>query len=63
VNTIWDISRSNGSRVNTFKDITEVGEQHFKYLFKDHEVANIEEIKKIVSLFLRVIDDEMNVEL
>jgi hypothetical protein len=40
-----------------------VGNQHFKSLSKDPKVANIGEIMKIIRLFSRLIDDEMNIEL
>jgi hypothetical protein len=38
VNTIWEISKLDGSRIKYFKEIVEVGKQHFKNLFKDLEM-------------------------
>jgi hypothetical protein len=38
VNTIWEISKLDGSRIKSFKEIVEVGKQHFKNLFKDLEM-------------------------
>jgi hypothetical protein len=63
INTIWEINKPDGSWVNSFKEIAEVGKQHFKSLSKDPKVANIGEIMKIIRLFPRLIDDEMNIEL
>jgi hypothetical protein len=60
VNTIWDINDPYGCRVKSFKDIVEVGKQHFKNLYRDPEIANIGEIMKIISLFPRLINDQMN---
>jgi hypothetical protein len=47
MNTIWEISKPNRNKVNSFKEIAEVGKQHFKTLFKDPKIANIGEIMKI----------------
>jgi hypothetical protein len=43
INTIWEISKLDVSRAKSFKEIAEVGKQHFRNLFKDLENANIEE--------------------
>jgi hypothetical protein len=49
-----------GSQVSSFKDISHAGIQHFQSLFKESDVANIGEIMKVVRLFPRFFNDEMN---
>jgi len=63
VNTIWEINNFNGYRAKYFKKIVEVGKQHFKNIFKDHEHVNIGEIMKILRLFHMLVDDNINREL
>jgi hypothetical protein len=46
LNTIWEISKPNSNKVNSFKEIAEVG-KHFKTLSKDPKIDNIGEIMKI----------------
>ena len=38
VNTIWETSKLDCSRIKSFKEIVEVGKKHFKNLFKDLEM-------------------------
>ena len=50
----------NGEMVYSFKEKEEVGERYFKYLFKEPEGCNIQEILKFLILFLKLISKEMN---
>jgi hypothetical protein len=59
-NHIWELKGPDGSRVSSFKDISHAGIQHFKYLFKESDVANIGDIIKVVRLFPRFFNDDMN---
>jgi hypothetical protein len=63
VNAIWKIELQDGSKVKPFPDITEAGMRNFKNLFKEPDEANIGKVMKIVSLFPKHIDDQMNKDL
>ena len=49
-----------GLRVYSFKEKAEVGERYFKNLFTEPEGYNIQEILKVLSMFPRLISEEMN---
>jgi hypothetical protein len=59
-NHIWELIGPNGSQVSSFKDLAHACIQHFQSLFKESDVANIREIMKVVRLFPRFFNDEMN---
>jgi hypothetical protein len=59
-NTILEIEASDGVKVTSFIDIANAGKTHFHSLFKESNASNIGEIMKVVSLFPRFFDDEMN---
>ena len=46
--------------VSSFKEKVEAGERFFKNLFKESEGCNIQEILKVINLFPRLINEEMN---
>ena len=50
----------NGDMVSSFKEKTEVWKRFFKNLFKEPEGCNIQEILKVIILFPRLINEEMN---
>ena len=60
MNTILTIKDMNAELVYPFKEKAEVGEWFFKNLFKESEGCNIQEILKVISLFPRLINEEMN---
>jgi hypothetical protein len=49
-----------GSQVSSFKDISHAGIQHFQSLFKENDGAITGEIMKVVRLFPKFFNDEMN---
>ena len=51
---------TNGEMVSSFNEKSEVGKSFFKTLFKEPEGCNIQEILKVINLFPRLIDEEMN---
>jgi hypothetical protein len=59
-NTIWELEGADGSKVSSFKDIASAGKNHFHYLFKESAASNIDEIVKVISLFPRFFDEEVN---
>ena len=50
----------NGEMVRSFNEKSEAGKSFFKTLFKEPEGCNIQEILKVINLFPRLIDEEMN---
>ena len=50
----------NGEMVSSFNEKSEAGKSFFKILFKELEGCNIQEILKVINLFPRLIDEEMN---
>ena len=60
VNTILAIKDMNGEMVHSFKENTELGERYFKHLFTEPKGCNIHKILKVLSLFLKLISEEMN---
>jgi hypothetical protein len=52
----------NGSKVNTFKEMEEIGRLYLKSLFQDLGNPNIREIMKILSICLAFINEVLEVE-
>ena len=50
-----------GVMVSSFKEKMKARERFFKNLFKELEGCNIQEILKVVNLFLRMINEEMKI--
>ena len=46
--------------VYSFKEKAEAGERFFKNLFSKPEGSNIQEILKVLSMFMRLTNEEMN---
>ena len=50
----------NGELVRSFNEKWEAGKSFFKTLFEEPKGYNIQEILKVINLFPRLIDEEMN---
>jgi predicted transcriptional regulator len=59
VNTIWEIRNEEWISVRSFSEIAELGEKHFKNLYKELYQANIEEILKLTTFFPSFITEEI----
>jgi hypothetical protein len=59
-NTIWDLEGPNGNRVTSFSNLALASKQHFHSLFMEKDENNIGEIIRVVRLFPRFFNDEMN---
>eukprot|EP01018_Ginkgo_biloba_P018081 Gb_04379 [translate_table: standard] len=55
-NTIWELTGRGG----IIKDLAALGVQHFSGIFKEPDRANLGEIIKVVTYFLRMVGDEDN---
>ena len=60
INTILEIKDLNREMVCSFKEKADAGERFFKKLFTELEGCNTQEILKVLSMFLRLISEEMN---
>jgi hypothetical protein len=60
VNEIWELSNREGRKFIKFKDRVELGVYQFEEVFKELDKANIEEILKVASYFLRLVGEEYN---
>jgi hypothetical protein len=50
-----------GSKFSSFQEMTSTRKNHFHDLFKESATSNIGEIVKVVSMFPRFFDEEVNV--
>ena len=60
VNMISAIKDINGESVHSFKEKAEARERYFKQIFTEPEGCHIKEILKFLSMFLKLISEEMN---
>jgi hypothetical protein len=60
VNTIWEIEKSDGTMVHSFKDKAEEGARHFFNQFQKPVGCLIQEILEVISKFDPVFSKEMN---
>jgi hypothetical protein len=50
-NTIWTLKDENGREHSSFEDLTQLGTNHFKNLFKADEKVSINAIMQLALLF------------
>jgi hypothetical protein len=60
INTIWEMTNTEGNKVRGFKELADLGIQHFKGIFEEPTSANIGEILRVISLFPRLVNEEDN---
>jgi len=60
INTIWEMSKENGSKAMKFNKIVELGVSHFKGIYKDPPRPNIVEILKFTTYFPMMVDEDAN---
>lgn len=60
INTIWEMSNSQGTKVRRFKELAELGVQYFNWIFEGPIRANIGEILKVVAFFPSFVNEEDN---
>ena len=52
INIIWEVELSNGFRVRNFRKFARVSKVHFQSVFKELENENIENLMKILRIFI-----------
>jgi len=62
-NTIWSLKDSLGREVNSFKDMSHLGKNHFQNLFKATNGTNITEIIHLALTFPWFVNEEINREI
>jgi len=58
-NTIWNLKDSLGNEVTTFKDLAQIGKNHFQNLFKAPEGTNTAEIIYLTLPSPRFVNEEI----
>jgi hypothetical protein len=59
-NIIWDLTDSGGDKACGFLDLTKLGVNQFKKIFKKSRHSNMGELLKLVALISQLIDEEKN---
>jgi hypothetical protein len=62
-NTIWSLKDENGREHSSFEDLTQLGTNHFKNLFKADEQVSIDAIVQLALFFPRFVEEVDNREL
>jgi hypothetical protein len=62
-NTIWSLNDSEGNKASSFQDMAQMSTRHFRNLFKEDSISQIEAILGIIRPFPRFVEEEDNREL
>lgn len=57
---IWESEREDGIKVSSFRDLASTSKKHFQILFKDNRASKINEIMKVIRLFPKLFDKDVN---
>eukprot|EP00253_Pinus_taeda_P008825 PITA_08825 len=57
-NTIWSLKNEEGRQVNTFSDLSVLGQRHFQRIFTDPGEVNIAEVLRTAQCFPRFLEED-----
>eukprot|EP01018_Ginkgo_biloba_P020280 Gb_31029 [translate_table: standard] len=60
VNTIWQLTRSDGFVASIFEDLAMAGVEHFRGIYKEESKSTIEEVLKLTIFFPSFVSEEDN---
>ena len=59
-NTIWELKNEDGEKVTSFKNLADLGVNHFQNLYKALAGASLAEIIQIAQMFPRFVEEDEN---